>query len=466
MELILIFDSLSLVETVFKKGEVTARCSRRRYPTNPYTGCFSWTSAVKAFAVLMLYGKRDSRLVGDDSVVLKGGAGSMAASLDYALDRNAAWMNDIFGTGHGAAFMKRFIYCNNPRRRRGKLVVLSLRDEMNKLMHVKLQNTSGAKLSDTDIDILITRILNVSATISIENYLSFGKKNDNDSRMYQLPNQKLTASLIPIFCADALHGLQSRIIFEKGQFESEVSRIWDNKAFKKLAGKKTNVVHSCDLKLSESHRFGKMRDENLLLKALTGVEPIRCAIAADLLIPIVILHYLRDVKCFNIQVDYTFAHTIEVLDCITGAGLLYDEYDLVILTIASFARFLSICTEYLPFMLMPHIGYEVLGPGVVSPPPNLKTSTSSYHFMTDLASTTAFVFQDLQDLGIVHGSEVAVVDADSSQTAAAMAGGDESDRSICWFPHYHLNVMFNQCKIYDYKLADGVSSRQTFLVAL
>lgn len=77
-------------------------------------GSFQWTSAVKAMCIMFLSAVEDP-----DGVHLCGSAGSLAASLDYAITKQPIWLTDMFGTdSDGVCTIRRFVFRTNSERKR------------------------------------------------------------------------------------------------------------------------------------------------------------------------------------------------------------------------------------------------------------------------------------------------------------------------------------------------------------
>lgn len=93
-------------------------------------GTFQWTSAVRALCILMIRAKL-ANLLGVDfnTAVIHGDQGSLAASLDYALTKQPAWLRDIFGTDStGKTLAHRIINRTNSHRKRPGPVVLCINE--------------------------------------------------------------------------------------------------------------------------------------------------------------------------------------------------------------------------------------------------------------------------------------------------------------------------------------------------
>jgi hypothetical protein len=89
-------------------------------------GTFHWSSGVRATAALFLRAK-----LSDESTrvepLLNGGARSLAASLDYAITKQPAWLQDMFGvSATGKTYAKRLFRVTNSHRKRGGPVGISV----------------------------------------------------------------------------------------------------------------------------------------------------------------------------------------------------------------------------------------------------------------------------------------------------------------------------------------------------
>lgn len=91
-------------------------------------GTFQWTSAVRALSLLLVQAKvvqlLDAPEIGG---VLIGDRASPAASLDYALSKQPAWLEEMFGVlADGSCIATRLIIRTNSNRKRPGPVVLAL----------------------------------------------------------------------------------------------------------------------------------------------------------------------------------------------------------------------------------------------------------------------------------------------------------------------------------------------------
>ena len=93
------------------------------------------TTAVKGLCVLLLNaagqeakdaGVEESTVADEPGIF--GGRGTLAASLDYAIDKNTSWLSDMFGTdAEGKSLIRRLIDRINPSRKREGPVIIRWR---------------------------------------------------------------------------------------------------------------------------------------------------------------------------------------------------------------------------------------------------------------------------------------------------------------------------------------------------
>lgn len=121
----LYFNFGELVETSFVDGiSSVPRLSVRGKTGGAFrsAGSFQWTSAVKAFSLLLL-----KTAACDEQPVLRGEANSLASSLDYAISKQPQWLAEMFGCDHhGICFIRRCILRTNPERKRPGPVTLAV----------------------------------------------------------------------------------------------------------------------------------------------------------------------------------------------------------------------------------------------------------------------------------------------------------------------------------------------------
>ena len=120
--------SPELIKTLFREngGEVCLTLRGKTPGAQRNAGTFQWTSAVRALCIALLKGRLSPNPHQEDSS-LSGFAGSLAATLDYAISKQPTWTEDMFGvTPDGRSVLRRVISRSNSERKRPGPVTLSL----------------------------------------------------------------------------------------------------------------------------------------------------------------------------------------------------------------------------------------------------------------------------------------------------------------------------------------------------
>ncbi|MEY4668942.1 MAG: hypothetical protein RL518_1641 [Pseudomonadota bacterium] len=112
-------------------------------------GSFQWTSAVRGLALLAV------RAVSDlEEPFIKGCAGSLAASLDYAISKQPVWLTEMFGCDQsGISLIRRMVLRTNPERKRPGPTVLSINERFMPLGAISII-VDGVKASREQLVVL------------------------------------------------------------------------------------------------------------------------------------------------------------------------------------------------------------------------------------------------------------------------------------------------------------------------
>jgi len=123
---------IQLEKTVFRLSSGLDFISARGKTPGAYrcNGAFQWTPAVKAVCVLFLQALSGSIGTTDSTApMISGRRGSLATSLDYAIDKEPQWLCDMFGLDEsGKTNLRRLIFRSNPGGKRPGLVSISLNE--------------------------------------------------------------------------------------------------------------------------------------------------------------------------------------------------------------------------------------------------------------------------------------------------------------------------------------------------
>jgi hypothetical protein len=85
---------------------------------------------------------------------IKGGGGSLAASLDYAISKQPMWLTEMFGCDQsGISLIRRMVLRTNPERKRPGPTVLSVNERFMPLASISIM-IDGVKASREELLVL------------------------------------------------------------------------------------------------------------------------------------------------------------------------------------------------------------------------------------------------------------------------------------------------------------------------
>ncbi len=118
-----------LIETMFTHPSIgeERRCIRGKR-SGAYRGCstFQWTKAVQALALLMVEAAI-RKFEPSHAPLLVGRTGSLASSLDYAIDKQTSWLYEMFGwDSKGVGLSRKLLLRSNPGQRMQAPVAISM----------------------------------------------------------------------------------------------------------------------------------------------------------------------------------------------------------------------------------------------------------------------------------------------------------------------------------------------------
>jgi hypothetical protein len=123
---------IQLEKTVFRLRAEIEFIAVRGKTSGAYkcSGSFQWTPAVRAVSVFFVQAlARSFEEVDSTEPTISGRRGSLASSLDYAIDKEPQWLCDMFGLDEaGKTNLRRLIFRSNPGGKRPGPVSLGLNE--------------------------------------------------------------------------------------------------------------------------------------------------------------------------------------------------------------------------------------------------------------------------------------------------------------------------------------------------
>ncbi len=473
-------------------------------------GSFQWSVGVKAIITLLATCAAEARKSNSNRVVqLLGEGASHAASLDYSLSKNTAWLCEMFGSDSaGFPLARRLIVRSNSERRRPGPVIISLNhhflppraisvfiDEIEINDEQEIGNIAASFSAHKDIRFDAITLTSESANCSFERaatvegsirnnlvnstsasaFLSDSKSENGVALTRSLATpqvlppayQKILDSFVAeqdsltcvpsvfihsptrerlreLFQREILSSLVTTNIFSSTYLRQKVNDVFLDRSFCALAGKNRTITSDIDLQLASSGRLGSASDRVERDRVLKD-RSICIAFPPPHISALAILLVLKYVKGFNLEFDFGFAHSGEIVERICSKS--FRKYpDFCMLSIASAGSLLGAKngTSYRPVMLMPDISHRVVKSGSEGSQAT-KNPATSYAYLLGMPSTTAFLFNKLVTSGLVNPKKVESVHLEPFETPDALAQAGESFRAIMWFPCTEFNRLFNNC---------------------
>ena len=440
-----------LLETVFDHPLLRGPRSSVRgktYGALPGSGTFQWTPGVRALCLLLVQTAAERAALPGS---IRGGAGSAAATLDYALGKQPVWLLEMFGTDkRGRVFARKLIRRTNPERKRPGPVVLSVNEALLPAANIEVRVDGIAINSQESLRALARMFLkyfpsDVDAPIIRTSVMP------RPGRQAAITGRGLEAPLLHDCMRRMLvHEISSVLqvidIFRPEKLHGALKRVEENPSFIKAGGRSRHVASEVDLSLSPSERIGWLGGGFCPKDRF----PRSFQVATSFILPgaIALFQYLKQRYGIPLDLDFHYAYAQELVRKIVNNELAQPP-ELCILTIAPAANLMKHGkrTGYLPLMLMPPISHRVLAPAQERRKPR-GTISANYLFLLRDPSTPEFYFEHLQRTGKVRGSEK-TLHSEPDELPYALSGGNEDLRAVVFFPHYGLNQLYNSCVCAD-----------------
>lgn len=153
-------------------------------------GTFQWTPGVKALTVVFLFALA-RQLKGTKTFLplLEGEKGSLASSLDYALNKQPEWLFDVFGADEKSnSYLRQLLLRSNTGRRRRGPVSISLNEQLLSPLAIKVY-VDDALVQDADtLQRMALSIINSESGQKGEEQENNGNSDINKSRGILLNN--------------------------------------------------------------------------------------------------------------------------------------------------------------------------------------------------------------------------------------------------------------------------------------
>lgn len=468
-----------------------------------HVGTFTWSAAVQALCILLLRhcassvqassprpssspsassngGTLDLQLTGAGGSI-SGAQNTAAASLDYALTKQPAWLLDMFGTTAGGISKARSLFKRlNPERKRAGPVVVAVNAQA--LLPEDISIFIGGEACENS-ETLLEHARDLEAKWGVPAPTRILFSSDATPVMLpvpvtssQLPNRvdgrSLSSSfdvasdmaLREVYGREVRHVLLNTDIFNPSRFRELKRKAVQNPSFVRLAGKMGKYLVEVDEQLSTTDRLGVSSEEPVACDMLRNCEPISVATSPAHVGSLVLLKYLKLKKNYNVEVNFKVAHSVEMARRMLTQSFVRAP-EICSLTIATAGSTLGrgVTKHYKPFMVMPQMTHGTVAARMSdgkTPP----IDRGEFLFMSEMPATESFHFDELLRRKLLHRSKVKVRNTEPDEAALMLHDGDSTFRAIIGFPYYYFNAALNNCVLLDNPL-DPRNAQETIFFA-
>lgn len=374
-------------------------------------GSFPWTTGVKALCSLLL----STRL---NHVGISGDKGSLAASLDFALGKPPAWLQEMFGQlPNGSQIVsKLFVRLNPEGKRMGPFEV----------------RVNQQVISPEQIQVFINGNLCETANIHF-----LHSQLTEDVPFTEVSSLLTRPDFVQAVDSHMIRSYGSIDIFTQSGRDAMLKRIYDHPGFKKYAPLGSRVTHHVDDALMNRERLGIVNsDVRTILR--TRSEPIRLSSNMPTIPINVLFRYMARIYNIPMEIDFSYFHAAEVGKQIAANGFTTPP-DLCVMGLGPTAAILSLGdkTDYRPITPLP-ASYDELLSGNSS---DSMTHNSGFSFIDDFPSTPRLFFERLTDAKKINSNLNPVIHLEPADSIA-MTLQERNARTILFFPYNIVARLF------------------------
>lgn len=419
---------------------------------------FQWTLAVRGLSYLLvshcglkrslqdfsesLDGNLDDE-VPTETATLEGDLGSMASSLDYAISRQPLWIVDMFGLDvAGRPILRKLLHRWNSDRTKGGVVVLGVNRKV--LRPEDVEVFLGSQRVDDPA--AVRHLAAMLSPLPVKRTVASAKEKDPSPES----GGEILAHLRRSFILEVSSMLRTTNVFNRKFLKTSAQRLASNSSFAGVVGKKGELERQFELSLSASNRLGLAGELGDAKAIINGEKPLRIVTAGTIAGTTVIFRYLTRFLNYGIDFSYQFASTNDIVDAILKRSFSTPP-DACVLGVLPAAPLFTAHhqPDYSLVMMMPKASNRIIASGsstlsrtFLSP-----EKGGSFIFCSDRPTSASFCFEELKREKVVSSKKVTVLHMEPHEVFAALKTDDRELRSILWFPHYQLNVIFNKCDI-------------------
>ncbi|MCB0322012.1 MAG: hypothetical protein KDD69_00515 [Bdellovibrionales bacterium] len=454
-----------------QKQEHICSVRGRSHPGSTRFQCFNWTSAVQALALFFLNTliayRRSVEAAEELSPGLSGEGGSPAASLDYALARQANWLLDMFGVdSNGVARARRLLLRTNPERKRPGPVTITLNARVlapeRVLVYYEQQQISEVERLEQLAD-------------RLEGKVQSGPQDPGDAQPQEMHTPVLRvfegcagqvtveAPQFDFFprpfehagCRSAFASmlykeleqvLRTTCIFNRNHYRSKVSEMVASPVFLKFSGTVGGFFEELDDSLSSAARLGATEEDIAGALRSDAGEPLGVCVPAAGVGPLALIYYLEKVKRYPVQARFRFVHAGGVLQRLLEQDHV-ERHEVCVLGSGHLSQLMADPrrNKFAAITLLPDISFQIIASKRRRKAASLKQA--EFMLLGDGVSTSLHYYNELLSAEAICKRKSKLSFAEPHEIMPLFAETNEELRAIQWFPYYNFNQLFNGCQL-------------------
>lgn len=450
-ELVFDVEAGELVETLYRREPNAAalRCIRGRDAAKlpGFKGSFQWSPAVRALCALVLrYHLYAREAISPEAGFIRGGRGSNAASLDYALGKQPQWLHEIFGTcPKGNARARALIRRINPERKAGGEVILHLNSMALPASSIRIFNNTREELTNETVMRLLRSIEADELQPRADSNPSFIKSWHIDPPRPTLMSgadvhtflRDLLATWIDEEVSIALFGTD---IFTEKSETALIERLIRDPVVAPYIIKQTRQFRL----FLDPVGVGKVPCVTDIRHTLEAM-PLKIYLTTTIAQVGVILILLAVRKLLGVEVEISFdaPHTTALL----RRGPTRSAKRATVLTPLALGAAIEALSanknlSWHPISVLPGVSYELLGKNL----DEHRNLRSELYLFEEGLSTSGLYWRRLLKTGAVSRRAFAVRPGEPHEALQMMQDSDDRRGAVVWFPHAHVSRFLTQAR--------------------
>lgn len=414
---------------------------------------FSWTRGVKALSIFFLQSRLASEASMAASALLHGEAGSVAASLDYALARNSEWLIRFFGSDvNGNARARRLVLRSNPERKRPGPVVLRLNERKLNPERIVIF-LDGRQLDSVDelceLHSLLLQSWQEERVTLVQEDTSrpsaVQPPADSDPSMHDSATwQSMLSSIV---AEEAQLVLRQPRLFSRGALLERLHAVAQDELFRSLAGTASSRIAEFAEDRTTSQLLGLDATDAHAL-CLDDELPLRVKVCGVSVGSLLLFYYLREFKNLPLEVQFDYSNAVEVYRAITQ-GEVDPRRDLFVLGVAQLGGLFGgpLQEEMSCIMTMPDISFQTVATKRQSAAKD--PTRGDYLCFDDELASTSFYFRDLVRERAIDERAASRTTMEPDEVFRSFRDQQLRANALLWFPHYQMNVRLNRAQLLD-----------------